>query len=147
MRGLAIDPGGSTGWAVYDNGALLDCGACAYDAVPWCQGVDHIAAELPQAYPHETVNPNDLVTLAYRLGVVVGPYVRQGVKVHLVLPREWKGGNIPKSVHQPRIVAKLTEPSLGVYLRALKPLGTKARTDLTDAVGIGQWALRMGLWR
>ncbi len=146
MRGLAIDPGGSTGWAVYESGLLVACGACAYDSGSTWTNVDAVVAELPQRYPDDPVNPNNLITLAYRLGVVVGPLVARGVPVELVLPRVWKGGNIPKPQHHPRIVAKLRPAERAVYDRALGALGAKARTDLTDAVGIGQWALMTKRW-
>ncbi len=108
--------------------------------------MDHVVAELPQRYPDDPVNPNNLITLAYRLGVVVGPLVARGVPVELVLPRVWKGGNPPKAIHHPRIVTKLRPAERVVYDRALGALGAKARTDLTDAVGIGQWALMTKRW-
>ncbi len=142
-----MDPGGSTGFAVYDSGVLVECGACPYDEMHNWTRIDHVVGELPQRYPDDPVDPNNLITLAYRLGVVVGPLVAAGIPVVTVLPRIWKGGNIPKSVHHPRIVARLRPAELAVYTKALAGLGAKAKTDMTDAVGIGAWAIRTGLWR
>ena len=141
-----MDPGASTGWAVFDGPTLVDCGACPYDRPPTWTHIEHVVAEIPQAYPDLRVDPNDLITLAYRLGVVVGPLAVAGIPVVTVLPRVWKGGNIGKAQHHPRIVAKLSGPPRELYERVLGTLGAKARTDMTDAVGIGQWALRTGLW-
>jgi hypothetical protein len=145
MRCIAIDPGASTGWAIFDSGALVACGACAPPGMAW-GGIDRVVAEMPQRYPHDTVNPNDLITLAYRLGRVVGPLEREGAVIHTVLPREWKG-QMPKDLCHRRSRAKLTPAELAIVDAVLPTLGAKAKTDMLDAVALGQWALVAGLWR
>ncbi len=92
------------------------------------------------------MDPNNLITLAVSLGVVLGPLVLAGVPVTYVKPREWKG-QLPKPVHEKRIVARLKPAELEVYQRAMRPLTAKAKTDCTDAVGLGQYALLHGVWR
>ncbi len=140
---LAIDPGASTGWALFDRGTLVDCGACAPGSRTWT--VTRCIAEKPMVYPREPVDPNNLITLAVSLGIVLGPLVLAGVQITYITPREWKG-QTPKPVHHPRIVAKLSPPELALYRARIGPLGAKARTDLTDAVGLGQYAILHGLW-
>ncbi len=140
-----MDPGASTGWALYENGVLAECGACVPGARTWTH-IDACVAEKPQVYPRDNVDPNNLITLAVSLGIVLGPLVLAGVPVVYVLPRDWKG-QLPKDVHAKRIVARLKPAELEVYRAAYAPLDAKARTDLTDAVGLGQWALLHGLWR
>ncbi len=145
MRGLAVDPGASYGWAVYEDGALLDCGAGRPGDRTWA-GIDHVVAEKPQRYPHDPISPTKLETLREHLRVVLRPLIAAGVPVVYVFPREWKG-QLPKPTHARRIVAKLRPEERAVYDARMRPLGTKARTDLTDACGLGQWALMMKLWR
>lgn len=131
---------------MFERGTLLDCGACAPPGLRW-QGIDRVIGEMPQRYPHDPVNPQDLITLAYRLGLVLGPLLMAGVPVELVMPRDWKG-TIDKVRHHPRIVGKLRPAEREVYERARKPLGEKARGDMTDAVGLGQWVLAARVsWR
>ncbi len=155
MRGLAIDPGASTGYAVYEyevechgtltTWQLLDCGAFKPGTRTWTH-IDAVIAEKPQRYPHEPISPADLEALREHLRVVLRPLLAAKVPVHYVRPAEWKG-QTPKPIHARRIQAKLSPPELEVYLRCMLPLGTKARTDCTDAVGLGQYAILHGIWR
>lgn len=144
MRYLAIDPGGSTGWAVFEDGKLLDCGACAPPGLRW-RGIQGVLVEMPQKYPHDNVDSNNLITLAYRLGRVVGPLEIEGVPIRTVHPKEWKG-QLSKDVCHLRGRKKMTPPELELMdLRAL-PLSAKARLDMLDAVCLGLWALTTGMW-
>jgi hypothetical protein len=52
-----------------------------------------------------------------------------------VSPSEWKG-QVPKTVHHPRILTRLTDEE-----RAVIPEGKTARKHILDAVGIGLWRL------
>lgn len=124
---------------------LLDCGAGRPGDRTWTS-ISHIVAEKPQRYPHEPIPPEDLERLREHLRVILRPLVVAKVPVVYVYPREWKG-QLPKATHARRIVAKLSPAELEVYNAAMKPLGAKAKTDLTDAVGLGQYALLHGLWR
>lgn len=142
---LSIDPGGTSGWATWHQRKLLDCHACSYECFPNLPDVTHILAELPEHYPDSPVRPSNLITLAYRLGVVVGPYVARGVPAKLVLPKEWKQ-QLTKTKCHARSWAKLSPAEQDIVTRRGKGLNAKALLDMLDAVALGQYAWLMGIW-
>ncbi len=149
MRCLSIDPGLSTGYSIFTDGELTECGAFTPGRKVWAPSdFDRVVAEIPQVYPNSGVDPNDLITLAYRLGVILGPIVSglNAPPLRLVKPREWKQ-QVPKSVSHPRILAKLTHKEATLCASSCEKLGAKARGDLLDSIGLGQWALLHGIWR
>lgn len=143
---MAIDPGASTGWAIFDSGfgTLVDCGACKPPGLPWT-GIQRVICEMPQKYPHDNIPPGNLITLAYRLGLVVGPLMAQGAVVVTVTPHEWKG-TTPKDLCHRRSRAKLSPAELVLLDSALGGLKGKS-DDMLDAVALGQYAILAGLWR
>jgi hypothetical protein len=143
---LAIDPGNSTGWAVYAHGRLVECGATNPDkqgcrALWWlAQGaVTEFVGEQPQIYRNSRAkgDPNDLIPVAMNLGRWVERASLAGVRtIKLHLPNEWKG-TIPKDVHHRRIL-----PKLHVEERAVLPqLAAKPAGDMMDAVALGLFHL------
>jgi len=142
---LTIDPGVSTGWAEFTyadggKGTLFACGAGdprrrEVQAYP-----QTIIIERPQVYrtaQSRGVDPNDLITLAIQVGQYKEFFEALGRNVHLVLPRDWKG-QVPKKVHHPRILSKLTPGELKIVNHQLQYLfSEKAKGDMMDAVGLG----------
>lgn len=147
---LAIDPGvHHHGLALFlENGRLLRCGlvrgpagrpalavaagGLAERTADWLVGEGtRVVAEMPQDRGQDRVPPADLIALSVVLGWTLGEMCRP---VTLISPADWKG-SVPKSKHQPRIIAALSGAE-----RALIPSGALAHNAI-DAVGIGLWAL------
>jgi len=57
------------------------------------------------------------------------------------LPREWKG-QVPKRIHQPRIIKALTDEERAEMDKDLAPYTKSLRHNALDAVGIGLKYLR-----
>lgn len=148
---LAIDPGLSTGWAVFSPD-LQSCGMGA----PGLTSVDHLIIEKPQVYPNTpTAQANNLITLAFQAGQYVGSIQHKTLTV--VLPHVWKG-TLPKPIHHLRIWKILSEQEKAVlsmaknvqdYLHACQVWVTLRRKtlpggkecDMMDAIGLGLYAL------
>jgi hypothetical protein len=75
--------------------------------------------------------PTALIELAFRLGELVGLYMRKVEVVELVTPAVWKG-SVPKEICQSRILKKLEPEELSVLDK---------NHNAMDAVGIGLWKL------
>jgi hypothetical protein len=153
---IAIDPGKTTGWAVFCDGDLIRCGADKKADVissPWWKRPNALLPkkvvfallnqflvfiETPRWYPHDQVDTNDLIDLAVFVGEVKSFYESQHCKVELVWPRTWKG-NVPKEIMTARILSKLTPEELAVV-----PARPRAKTpdhNCIDAIGLGLWKL------
>jgi hypothetical protein len=136
---LAIDPGTSTGWALFDShgiagkGELVACGG----GCPLFD-VRRVVIELPQSYPSHPVPPNDLITLAFLAGRYAGR-VPEGTEVQTVFPHEWKG-NLPKDVCAARVRARLSKEELALVKACDVP--EKQKHNVLDAIGIGLFAFR-----
>jgi hypothetical protein len=126
----AIDPGLRTGIAWFVNGLLVRAGLFEDNAVISCLPL--VVVECPEYQKARRVNPNDLITLALRVGRWQARVERSGGKCELVRPSEWKG-LVPKRIHTARTLAKLS--------REERLLVDGARHDVIDAVGIGLWRL------
>jgi hypothetical protein len=138
---LAIDPGVSTGWAMYffTTGKLWACGASDPRSVKLMPS--KVVIERPQVYNKRNVDPNDLVTLAIQVGRYEEHFAGRGVKdIQEVLPRDWKGTLGKDVVHRQctKIYSKEEQATIDA---ALKGLNQKAQTDLLDACALGLWAL------
>ncbi len=129
---VAIDPGADTGWAAFDDGHLVQVGL----GIPHLGG--DVIIELPQIYTRSKADPNDLITLAVKVGQLKADAERAGCKVYLVHPHTWKG-NAPKAVMGKRIVSRLDDAELEVLAR-VKCAASK-RHNVVDAVGIALWRL------
>lgn len=137
---IAIDPGKTTGWAVFEGlpntgGIMKACGICSdLDGVA-LNGIIEGIIELPKSR-HDTPNPNSLITLAVRIGEYKAELKRAGVAVQLVFPEEWKG-QTPKDVSWRRALAKLKPGEITSVAAAKK--GHKKVDDLEDAIALGLW--------
>ncbi len=150
MRCLAIDPGSSSGWALYENRLLVACGACRPHEV-WIRAggpvvwVERVYYEKPVYHPGSPVNPQNLITLADNAGEARGAFVSAGAKVDFVFSDDWKG-QLPKKVCHARSWAVLTEPERSVVGACGRGLSSKPLLDMLDAVALGQHALATRVW-
>jgi hypothetical protein len=136
---LAIDPGILTGWAVFDSrGGLQACGL-GEDFPTLSERVAVI--ERPQVYraSKSKGDPNDLITLAIRVGRYYERLEKAGVRVHLVLPTTWKG-QVPKTIHHERIAGSMPATEVEIVRRVEKKIGKLKCENVWDAIGLGRWA-------
>jgi hypothetical protein len=143
---IAIDPGKRTGWAIFQDAALVDAGTfneirMLTEDAPMVGIMPAIAViELPVIYPlgKGKGDPNDLIALAVLVGDLRGFYRLAGFAIELVKPRTWKG-TVPKHIHHSRVLAALMGRE-----RALLPKRPNAKDfdhNMLDAVGLGLWFL------
>lgn len=144
---LAIDPGLSTGWAVLDaRGNLTTCGAG--ENFPTLSNREAVI-ERPQVYrPGKSKgNPNDLITLAIRVGRYQERLLSAGVRcpdANLVLPTSWKG-QIDKLRHHLRTDATLSEHERAIVYRVAKAAGDRGyHEDVWDSVALAKWGFGAG---
>lgn len=99
---------------------------------------DVLVLELPQVYLGSRapgVDPADLLELTGVLGAIVGSV---GAKRALgYRPREWKG-QVPKRVHQERLMGILTAGELA----AIRPCPDSLIHNVRDAIGLGLFQLK-----
>lgn len=140
---LAIDPGISTGCAVFQDGYLLR----AHNAPPWdlewrYLNLTRTIIEVPHVYPASKSkgDPNDLIKLAVRVGEYKRYCETLGPPVELVEPAAWKG-QLSKEIHHARGAKKVTSGEAATWQSALAGLSKKAQLDVSDAVCLGLWAL------
>ena len=140
---LSIDPGTRTGWAEFANGRLVACGTTASPDFHPGPRPDRVVIERPTVYPHSQVPPNDIVSLA----ITAGRLSHALGEVEWILPRQWKG-QVPKPksrrvadyiIHR-RVLARLDDAEAVIYLGGISAVPPTC-CDLTDAVGLGLWAL------
>lgn len=141
MTIISIDPGASTGWAIIRSVGggieVLDSGQCPVRSVgptlPVARHIDVGVCEVPRIYPGKgKADPGDIVTLALRLGIVIGSI--DTVKIWRgVHPMTWKG-QLPKDVCHARLRSRF---------RALGSVPT-SQTDRLDAIALGVWYLDLG---
>ena len=144
---LAIDPGGTTGWAYFKEGELLACGYGAFDVVSarevWPDsslkgGVCII--EYPQAYPgpKSKQDPNDIMRTAWRAGGFALKYRHMGMLIEEVFPNGWKG-TVSKELTYERVLDRLSESEKKLLLQSKPAKSKKLDHNMVDAVGIGLW--------
>ena len=161
MNTLAIDPGlRHTAWSLYVDGGMEDArlvtnpnlkdrGPQAWRdmadevlaAIPLGPGdVDAVVVEVPQVYGlgRGKGDPSDLIELTGVVGAIVG---RTFAKKYIgYAPREWKG-QVPKAIHNTRVLAKLLPFEKG----NIKPVAASLMHNVIDAIGIGMfYVLRTG---
>jgi hypothetical protein len=129
---IAIDPGAHTGLAFFRHTVLIGAYAIKDGEPLELRPDDQLIIECPEYQKGRRVSPNDLITLALRVGRIQGRAQTLGAKCELVRPSEWKG-NVPKRIHHERILARLT----GVE----RVLTEGVSGDALDAIGIGLWKL------
>lgn len=153
---VAIDPGGTFGWALFCDGRLFDSAHCSKTAFfSWHLSAQAkrvgmqlppdppefvepgdtctVVAEMPN-YRHRgpgerDASPNDLITLGVFLGELVALYRRKVDVVEFVTAHGWKGSLSKDICH--RRVGKVLDSDEQM------PTNPNAR----DAVGIGLWKL------
>ena len=138
MSLLAIDPGKITGWALFEDSSLCDCGISKTHPPTRVFSKINVIIEKPKVYPNRPIDSNDLIELAIRVGRIVEYYSMHGCTVSLVRPSDWKG-QLPKDVLWERARARLSEKE-----RAVEAAATAApsyRHNMRDAIGIGLWKL------
>lgn len=150
---LAIDPGAKLcGWASFADIELVKCGLVRgetlkelhTDAV--CQIAfgprTRVVVEKPRVYPVRAMkgDANDLVTIAFAAGVVVGAAAERIDEFQSAWPSEWKG-SVPKQIHVKRTLAALTADERKTYERCVADAPVSLRHNCLDAIGLGLWAV------
>lgn len=145
---LAIDPGARTGWALFlevGGWHLAASGVVSPTEPPTWPGlskIDQVVIENPVIYPHSKARPKDILTLARTVGRYQERFDRHPIE--LVEPRTWKG-SVDGDIMVRRIEAALTPRDLAAYGKAT--CRSSEKHNMTDAVGIGQWALKQPFMR
>lgn len=132
---LAIDPGEWTGSAVFTDGFLTDCGVTRYHpAMLSCASL--IVVELPCWRKHSPADPNDLITLARKVGRIEERASECFIPIELVTPSTWKG-SVPKRIHNKRVLDALSAKECEV-VDAVK-CAPSVKHNMIDAIGLGLW--------
>ena len=148
---LALDPGlGCVGYALFELGVLTACGLSrthvrvkdlnvrvathAANLLPMLLKVDRVVCERMVWRGRSAKNsPQDLMDI----NIVAGRIGREWI-----MPHQWKGC-VPKAIHQPRILAKLTDAERALVELVHPP---SLVHNAVDAVGIGLFTLgRLGV--
>lgn len=150
---VAIDPGNDTGWSKWVDRRLVACGLCHvpdYPELPFTIGlpIDDLIVEIPQDYgPNRTVDPNDLISLGYKVGALIGVFVAYHNLLdrkftHAVIrPNQWKG-QVPKNIHHDRTLPALDAREKTVLQTVLETVPKGKRHDVKDAVCLGLWRVK-----
>lgn len=149
MSFLAIDPGILTGWATVDAaGVVLGCGKG--EGFPFGSSVAFspraAIIECPQVYraSKSKGDPNNLITLAVRVGRYQERLESRGIATQLVLPTTWKG-QIDKHTHHLRTCRDLSAAERAIVEGVAKsPEARGYSEDVWDAVALAKWACKAG---
>lgn len=101
-----------------------------------------LVIERPEIYRASKGNPNDLMPICIMLGMM---WERFGPKATMFpLPKEWKG-QVPKEVHNTRILNKLDKRETMTVKDNLMRVPATLQHNAVDAIGLGLFALnRLG---
>ena len=140
---VSIDPGITTGWAIWNDEGLLDCGLGdpRSSEKHKAEHVHDVWIESPVIYPRSKARPADITTLARGAGRWAGRYDVLAVEAHFVEPAQWKG-QVPKDIAHARMWDRLQPLEKNIVERACKGLAPSTRHNVLDAVGIGLWVAR-----
>ena len=149
MSTLAIDPGKSTGWALFRREELSACGLVdptKGERPPRHEGLDVCVVEVPCHQHSDTPSlTNDLFKTAFRAGQLAESTGCRDIVA--VSPHAWKG-SVPKDLHNERVLKRLTEDERKILYAACRADGKKVSVSLLnnviDAVGLGLWYLGRG---
>lgn len=138
---LAIDPGTTTGWALFTSGDRR-LAMCGLNQPEEPAPITSVTIERPRIYPHgRTKNPNDVLSVAINAGEWAGRYKALGVPVvRYVEPATWKG-QVPKDVHHARIWSRLSANEQEIVSVCGRGMPPSKRHNMLDAVGLGLWAV------
>jgi hypothetical protein len=141
---VAIDPGGTTGWAAFHSCVLIAAGFTenpyeVIDLLPRAaRDPDCVVIELPQHRSRKSKNFADIITLAVLVGELKNMWRDRCHAVEPVWPTTWKG-SVPKDIHNDRVLEKLSPKERDVLQKS--PRAKKFNHNMIDAVGIGLWKL------
>lgn len=151
MITIAIDPGANTGLAFFQDGKLYAATSLPHKyALPRVRreledglrvSPVRIVGERPQVYAvgKGQADPNDLITLALKMGAFFGLADMYGVEHVELLPATWKR-QLPKHVAGQRIANSLTSDERE-SVRNLNALSKTVKHNAIDAIGIGLFAV------
>jgi hypothetical protein len=136
---LAVDPGRTTGWALYRDALLIEFGKvpgarARLGALPVA---DRVVIERPVIRRNHP-RPDDILKLALLAGEIAGHF--DGDYVQFVTPEGWKG-QLPKDVCWTRARGKLNRDELALLLPAVQRREKKLDHNIADAIALGLWAL------
>jgi hypothetical protein len=140
---LCVDPGKTTGLAVFRDNALIQAFAGPSSEIlkkppPSNVPLMTVVIENPRWTPMRGVDPNDLLDLSRLVGRFEDYYTRAGHTVFLVTPMQWKG-SVKKSIHNRRVLELLTAHE--TMLLPKRPRAKDYDHNLVDAIGLGLWKL------
>jgi hypothetical protein len=145
---LSLDPGLSTGFAWWSPKLqLVACGVRVDGPGPAVEyDISHLIIECPRIYTARLMkgDPNNIVTLAVQVGRYIERYGSRGFTS--VFPGEWKQQQ-SKGAHHPKIFKALSPVAQEIVRKAGKGMGEKALGDMFDAIGLGQYAITMGIFK
>lgn len=137
---LSIDPGACTGFALFVNGELADCGLLDARKVPLTIPLtvrpDVCVIERPDGRPNSAnrMSPADMCTLGIRIGKLQQAACAE--RTIEVEPNDWKGST-SKAISHNRTAAAMTPEERDRVLKCLAPYAPGDRHNALDAIGIG----------
>lgn len=136
-RLLAVDPGNTTGFALFEDTTLTRCGVVRSSALHMLPDADELVIEVPRMRRRHP-RPDDVLQVAALAGMVSGHFNGSGQCKHVtqVTPSQWKK-NLPKNICWDRVRRCLWPQELKITEAPLGRLDHNAR----DAIGIGLWHL------
>ncbi len=141
---LAVDPGETSGWAIYNRGVLHECGECDVFSEAPSRVIDYLKT-FPA--PHLVVVERPfMVRFGTQVAVGAGDVIwrraaeRAGLRNRItrVYPATWRARVTGKSS------AKREEARAAEQARAERETGMSCGPDEAAAVCIGLWAIRAG---
>lgn len=130
-RLLAVDPGTTTGWALFEDTTLVRCGTTRGSALHMLPQADELVIEQPRMRRRHP-RPDDVLKLAKLVGEIVARYPRNTC----IAPETWKG-QLPKDVCWARVLKCLWPGEMRITEAPLGKLDHNAK----DAIGIGLFHL------
>lgn len=140
MNILAIDPGAKPGYVQLDT-----AGRAVWVSTSECEHVrvtswDVVVVELQWYNPHGKINPNDLLTLAFRAGWQARG--ARGARTLALKPQTWRGNSsLDKAQVQRQIVKGLTDDEKRLFAGIPKT----RHGDVLDAIGLGRKGVEIAL--
>ena len=133
MLWITIDPGATTGWAIWDVDRLLRCGSCAPREVPAGSYLEAVI-EWPQERTHgRKIGVASLLVLAGHAGEALATV--SCAHQTRYFPAQWKRG-VPKPMrNEPYIIAERVAKRL--HPDEPRPPSTARELDTWDAIGLG----------
>ena len=150
---ISLDPGATTGWAIFRYGILIACGRCKHEQLHekleqhWStdDALDTlVVVEHPVIYPggKAEVPDNDIVVLGVRAGELKGPFDYFGCHTKYVKPRNWKG-TLPKAkkgqtyIIEKRVLKMANDEEKKLIYSTMSARAKHPDHNMIDAIGIG----------